>query len=166
MSIRQLTLGSGQYGIKRQVVHAPINVPNTVQCLPRNIPDVAINVHLKHRLVRKLSYKKSLVKELNIHKWLKHLEHSPLYKYVKIEIDCSHLANMQDDSDVDDDEIKPVPEVTDLKILCRRRLYSTQLCIPRSLTTELASSLTASTAASTLRWNLRKERRRILQLMK
>lgn len=80
MSIRRLTHGSGQYGIKGQVVNVPINVPNTVQCLPRNIPDdVAIDIHLKRRLVCKPSYKKGLVKKRNIHEWLKYLEHSPLY---------------------------------------------------------------------------------------
>ncbi|KAH7985975.1 hypothetical protein HPB49_026181 [Dermacentor silvarum] len=41
MSIRRLTHGSGQYSIKGQVVNVPINVPNTVQCLPRNVPDEA-----------------------------------------------------------------------------------------------------------------------------
>ncbi|MDD9361358.1 MAG: hypothetical protein PV344_00265, partial [Anaplasma sp.] len=88
MSIRRLTHGNGQYGIKGQVVNVPINVPTTVQCLPRNIPDdVAIDVHLKRRLVCKPSYKKGLVKKRNIHEWLKHLEHSPLYKYLKIKID-------------------------------------------------------------------------------
>ncbi|KAG0436708.1 hypothetical protein HPB47_017800, partial [Ixodes persulcatus] len=59
MSIRRLTHGNGQYGIKGQVVNVPINVPTTVQCLPRNIPDdVAIDVHLKRRLVCKPSYKR------------------------------------------------------------------------------------------------------------
>ncbi|XP_075748108.1 uncharacterized protein LOC142814051 [Rhipicephalus microplus] len=116
MSIRRLTHGSGQYGIKGQVVNVLINVPNTVQCLPRNVPDdVAIDVHLKCRLVCKPSYKKGLVKKRNIHEWLKHLEHSPLYKYLKIKIDWSRLANVQDDGDVDDDEIEPAPEVTDLE---------------------------------------------------
>ncbi|XP_075744754.1 uncharacterized protein LOC142803514 [Rhipicephalus microplus] len=105
MSIRRLTHGSGQYRIKGQVVNVPINVPNTVQCLPRNVPDdVAIDVHLKCRLVCKPSYKKGLVKKRNMHEWLKHLEHSPLYKYLKIKIDSSRLANVQDDGDVDDDE--------------------------------------------------------------
>ncbi|KAH7942322.1 hypothetical protein HPB49_022920 [Dermacentor silvarum] len=98
MSIRRLTHGSGQYGIKGQVVNVPINVPNTVQCLPRNVPDdVAIDGHLKRRLVCKPSYKKGLVKKRNIHEWLKHLEHSPLYKYLKIRVDWSRLANVQDD---------------------------------------------------------------------
>ncbi|XP_049514189.1 uncharacterized protein LOC125941262 [Dermacentor silvarum] len=116
MSIRRLTHGSGQYGIKGQVVNVPINVPNTVQCLPRNIPDdVAIDVHIKRRLVCKPSYKKSLVKKRNVHEWLKHLEHSPLYKYFKITVNWSRLANVEDDGDVDDDEIEPAPEVTDLE---------------------------------------------------
>lgn len=107
MSIRRLTHGSGQYGIKGQVVNVPINVPNTVQCLPRNVPDdVAIDGHLKRRLVCKPSYKKGLVKKRNIHEWLKHLEHSPLYKYLKIRVDWSRLANVQDDGDVDDDEYR------------------------------------------------------------
>lgn len=39
MSIRRLTHSSGQYGMKGQVVNVPINMQNTVQCLPRNIPD-------------------------------------------------------------------------------------------------------------------------------
>ncbi|KAG0440050.1 hypothetical protein HPB47_016423 [Ixodes persulcatus] len=116
MSIRRLTHGNGQYGIKGQVVNVPINVPTTVQCLPRNIPDdVAIDVHLKRRLVCKPSYKRGLVKKRNIHEWLKHLEHSPLYKYLKIKIDWRRLANVQDDGAVDDDEIEPAPEVTDLE---------------------------------------------------
>ncbi|XP_049273026.1 translation initiation factor IF-2-like [Rhipicephalus sanguineus] len=68
MSIRRLTHGSGQYGIKGQGVNLPINVPNTVQSLPRDIPDdVAIDVHLKRRLVSKPSYKKGLVTKSNIH---------------------------------------------------------------------------------------------------
>ncbi|KAH7942200.1 hypothetical protein HPB49_021821 [Dermacentor silvarum] len=97
MSIRRLTHGSGQYGIKRQVVNVPINVPNTVQCLPRDIlDDVAIDVHIKRRLVCKPSYKKGLVKKRNVHEWLKHLEHSPLYKYLKIRVDWSRLANVED----------------------------------------------------------------------
>ncbi|XP_077548785.1 uncharacterized protein LOC144162186 [Haemaphysalis longicornis] len=115
MSIRRLTHGSGQYGIKGQVVNVPINVPNTVQCLPRNVPDdVAIDVHLKRRLVCKPSYRKGLVKKRNVHEWLKHLEHSHLYKYLQIKIDWNRLTNFQDDGDVDDDDIEPVPEVTDL----------------------------------------------------
>ncbi|KAH6937268.1 hypothetical protein HPB50_026236 [Hyalomma asiaticum] len=39
-----------------QVVNVPINVPNTVQCLPRNVPDdAAIDVHLKRWLFSKPS---------------------------------------------------------------------------------------------------------------
>ncbi|KAH7952998.1 hypothetical protein HPB49_003327 [Dermacentor silvarum] len=54
--------------------------------------------------------KKGLVKKRNVHEWLKHLEHSPLYKYLKIRVDWSRLANVEDDGDVDDDEIEPAPE--------------------------------------------------------
>lgn len=47
MSIRRLTHGNGQYGIKGQVVNVPIDVQKTVQCLPRSIPDdAAIDVHI------------------------------------------------------------------------------------------------------------------------
>ncbi|KAH6932678.1 hypothetical protein HPB50_008703 [Hyalomma asiaticum] len=79
MSIRRLMHGSGQYGIKGQVVNVPKNVQNTVQCLPRNVPDdAAFDVHLKRRLVNKPSHKKGLVKKRHVHEWLKHLERSPL----------------------------------------------------------------------------------------
>ncbi|XP_037518933.2 uncharacterized protein LOC119395976 [Rhipicephalus sanguineus] len=36
MSVKRLAQGSGQYGIKGQVVNVPINVPKTVQTLSRN----------------------------------------------------------------------------------------------------------------------------------
>ncbi|KAH6924810.1 hypothetical protein HPB50_025537 [Hyalomma asiaticum] len=88
MSIRRLTHGSGQYGIKGQVLNVPINVQNTVQCVPRNVPDdAAFDVHLKRRLVNKR----------HVHEWLKHLERSPLYKYLNIKIDWSRLVHFDDD---------------------------------------------------------------------
>ena len=63
MSIRRLTHGNGQYGIKGQVVNVPIEVPTLVKCLPRNVPDdAAIDVHIKRRLGSKASYKRGLVK--------------------------------------------------------------------------------------------------------
>ncbi|XP_049268849.1 uncharacterized protein LOC125757360 [Rhipicephalus sanguineus] len=61
MSARRLTHGSGQYGIKGQVVNVPIDVAKTVQCLPRNVPDdAAFDVHIKRRLVNKPCYRKGL----------------------------------------------------------------------------------------------------------
>lgn len=57
MSIRRLSHGGGQFGIKGQVVNVPIDVQKTVQSLPRSIDDdVAINVHLKRRLLAKPIY--------------------------------------------------------------------------------------------------------------
>lgn len=96
MSIRRLTHGSDQCGIKGQVVNVPINVQNTVQCLPRNIPDdAAFDVHLKRRLVNKRLYKEGLINKQNVHEWLKHLEHSPLSKHLKIKIDWSCLVHFR-----------------------------------------------------------------------
>ncbi|KAH7949643.1 hypothetical protein HPB49_013204 [Dermacentor silvarum] len=114
MSITWLTYGRRTVRHQGQVVNVPINVPNTVQYLPRNVPDdAAIDVHLKRRLVCKPSYKKGLVKKRNVHEWLKHLEHSPLYKYLNITVDWSRLVD--DDGDVDDDNIEPAPEITALE---------------------------------------------------
>ncbi|KAH6930535.1 hypothetical protein HPB50_014662 [Hyalomma asiaticum] len=113
MSIRRLTHGSGQYGVKGQVVDVPIDVPKTVQCLPRNVADAAaFDVHIKRQLVNKPSYKKGLVKKRHVHAWLKHLEHSPLYKYLKIKIDCSRLVEQEEECDgkFDDHIIEPAPE--------------------------------------------------------
>ncbi|XP_049268911.1 uncharacterized protein LOC125757387 [Rhipicephalus sanguineus] len=68
MSIRRLTHGNGQYGIKGQVVNVPIEVQDLVQCLPRNVPeDAAIDVHIKRRLVSKASYRRGLVKKGTVH---------------------------------------------------------------------------------------------------
>ncbi|XP_075742043.1 uncharacterized protein LOC142794682 [Rhipicephalus microplus] len=87
MSIRHLTHGNGQYGIKGQIVTVPIQVPTVVRCLPRNIPDdAAIDVHIKRKLVSKSTYKHGLVKRSNIHAWLKHLENTPLYKHLNVQI--------------------------------------------------------------------------------
>lgn len=47
MSNRRLTHGNDKYAIKGQVVNVAIEVQETVQCLPRNIPDdAAIDVHI------------------------------------------------------------------------------------------------------------------------
>ncbi|XP_049268753.1 LOW QUALITY PROTEIN: uncharacterized protein LOC125757327 [Rhipicephalus sanguineus] len=115
MSIRRLTHGSGQYGIKGQVVNVPIDWPR-LDCLPRNVPAAAaFDVHIKRRLLNKPSYRKGLVKKRHVHAWLKHLEQSPLCKYLKIKIDWSRLvAQEEDDGKVNDDEIEPAPKVTDL----------------------------------------------------
>ncbi|XP_049522587.1 uncharacterized protein LOC125945065 [Dermacentor silvarum] len=67
ISIRRLTRGNGQFGIKGQVVNVPIGVPSVVECLPRMVPeDVAIDVHVKRRLVSPATYKRGLVKRSNI----------------------------------------------------------------------------------------------------
>ncbi|KAH6925557.1 hypothetical protein HPB50_007109 [Hyalomma asiaticum] len=113
MCIRRLTHGNGEYGIKGQVVNASIEVPKLVQCLPRNVPeDAAIDVHFKRRLVNKASYKRGLVKRSNIHSWLKHLETTPLYKYVNVKIDGSRVTQLDGD-EAECDEIEPLPEITD-----------------------------------------------------
>ncbi|KAH7959858.1 hypothetical protein HPB49_014416 [Dermacentor silvarum] len=116
LSIRRLTHGNGQYGIKGQVVNVPIEVPTLVQCLPRNVSDdAAIDVHIKRILVSKASYKRGLVKRSNIHAWLKHLEQTPLYRYVNVQIDWSRLDQFDgDDAECNDDEIEALPEITDL----------------------------------------------------
>ncbi|KAH6936732.1 hypothetical protein HPB50_021019 [Hyalomma asiaticum] len=103
--MRRLTHGSGQYGVKGQVVNVPIDVPTTVQCLPRNVPDdAAFDIHIKRRPVNRPSYKKGLVKKRHVHSC--HLEHSPLYKYLKIKIVWSHLVEQEEcDGKFDDDEI-------------------------------------------------------------
>ncbi|KAH7950419.1 hypothetical protein HPB49_023835 [Dermacentor silvarum] len=68
MSIRRLTHGNGQYGIKRQVVNVLIDVQELAQCLPRNVPDdEAIDVHIKRKLVSKASYRRGLVKKSSGH---------------------------------------------------------------------------------------------------
>ncbi|KAH7937157.1 hypothetical protein HPB49_008187 [Dermacentor silvarum] len=57
MSIRRVTHGNGQYGIRGQVVNVPIHVQATVDCLPRSVPDdVAIDVHSKRKLTGKPVY--------------------------------------------------------------------------------------------------------------
>ncbi|XP_075728276.1 uncharacterized protein LOC142769176 [Rhipicephalus microplus] len=118
MSIRRLTHGNGQYGMKGQIVNVPIQVPTVVRCLPRNIPDdAAIDVHIKRKLVSKSTYKHGLVKRSNIHAWLKHLENTPLYKHLNVYIDWSRLERFDDDDAVgtyDDDEIEALPEIIDL----------------------------------------------------
>ncbi|XP_075750649.1 uncharacterized protein LOC142817514 [Rhipicephalus microplus] len=118
MSIRRLTHGNGQYGIKGQIVNVPIQVPTVVRCLPRSIPDdAAIDVHIKRKLVSKSTYKHGLVKRSNIHAWLKHLENTPLYKHLNVHIDWSRLERFDDDDAVgtyDDDEIEALPEIIDL----------------------------------------------------
>ncbi|KAH7959409.1 hypothetical protein HPB49_010918 [Dermacentor silvarum] len=95
-----------------------------MRCLPRKIPDdAAFDVHLKRRLVNKPSYKKGLVKKSHIHAWLKHLETSLLYKYLKIKIDWSRRGCFEqqreeechDGKVTDDNDIKPALEVTDLE---------------------------------------------------
>ncbi|XP_075724105.1 uncharacterized protein LOC142766375 [Rhipicephalus microplus] len=118
MSIRRLTHGNGQYGIKGQIVNVPIQVPTVVRCLPRNIPDdAAMDVHIKRKLVSKSTYKHGLVKRSNMHAWLKHLENTPLYKHLNVHIDWSRLERFDDDDAVgtyDDDEIEALPEIIDL----------------------------------------------------
>ncbi|XP_075743733.1 uncharacterized protein LOC142802635 [Rhipicephalus microplus] len=118
MSIRRLTHGNGQYGIKGQIVNVPIQVPTVVRCLPRNIPDdAAIDVHIKRKLVSKSTYKHGLVKRSNIHASLKHLENTPLYKHLNVHIDWSRLERFDDDNAVGtyyDDEIEALPEIIDL----------------------------------------------------
>ncbi|XP_040359415.2 uncharacterized protein LOC121047852 isoform X2 [Ixodes scapularis] len=103
MSIRCLAHGNGQYGIKGQVVNVPMQ--ETVQCLPRNIPDdAAIDVHIKRQLMSKPS--SGLVKKRNLHAWLKYLEDSPLYKYLNIKVGWSLLAQFDNDVPCDDDDEK------------------------------------------------------------
>ncbi|XP_077560716.1 uncharacterized protein LOC144175511 [Haemaphysalis longicornis] len=121
LSIRRLTSGNGQYGIKGQVVNVPIGVPSVVQCLPRSVPeDVAIDVHIKRRLVSPASYKGGLVKRSNILAWLKHLENTTLYRGLNVRIDWSRLeqfdgdAATNNDDDDNDDEIEALPETIDL----------------------------------------------------
>ncbi|KAH7968661.1 hypothetical protein HPB52_010523 [Rhipicephalus sanguineus] len=71
----------------------PIEVLETVECLPRNVPDDAsIDVQINRRLVSKDSYRRGLVKKSTVHAWLKHLERSPLYRHRNIEIDWSRLS--------------------------------------------------------------------------
>lgn len=67
-SVRNLAHGSDQYGIKRQVVKVPIEVANTVQCRPRNLPENAFfDVHIMHRLIKKPSYRNGLTKKCPVH---------------------------------------------------------------------------------------------------
>ncbi|XP_077528147.1 uncharacterized protein LOC144139759 [Haemaphysalis longicornis] len=100
MSIRRLTRGNGQFGIKGQVVNVPIDVPSVVECLPRTVPeDVAIDVHVKRRLVSPATYKRGLVKRGNVLAWLKHLQHTPLYRAVGVRIDWSRLEAFDDDEE-------------------------------------------------------------------
>ncbi|XP_077564661.1 uncharacterized protein LOC144180144 [Haemaphysalis longicornis] len=117
MSIKHLPHCSEQYGIKSQVVNVPIEVPTLVKCLPRNVPDdAAIDVHIKRRLVSKALYKRGLAKKSTVHAWLKDLEKTPPYKHVNVKIDWSRLSQFDDDDvECDDDEIEPLPEITDLE---------------------------------------------------
>ncbi|KAH7950529.1 hypothetical protein HPB49_025331 [Dermacentor silvarum] len=125
MSIRRLTRGNGQFGIKGQVVNVPIDVPSVVECLPRMVPeDVVIDVHVKRRLVSPATYKRGLVKRSNILAWLKHLQHTPLYRAINVRFDWSRLDYFDGDEtaerkregeeerkeDDDDDEIETIPQ--------------------------------------------------------
>lgn len=125
MSIRRLTRGNGQFGIKGQVVNVPIDVPSVVECLPRTVPeDVAIDVHVKRRLVSPATYKRGLVKRGNVLAWLRHLQHTPLYRAVGVRIDWSRLEAFDEDygeggqgeeaAAIDDGDIETVPADFDL----------------------------------------------------
>lgn len=71
--------GSGQFGIQGQVVNVPIDVQETVSGLPRSVPDdVAIDVHIKQKLMSAPVYKSGLVTKGNINVWLEYLVETPL----------------------------------------------------------------------------------------
>lgn len=125
MSIRRLTRGNGQFGIKGQAVNVPIDVSKVVRCLPRMVPeDVAFDVHIKRRLMSPATYKRGLVKRGNILAWLKHLEHTPLYRAINVRVDWSRLDHFDDggereepqEDDVDDadGEFETIPEDFDV----------------------------------------------------
>lgn len=117
--------GNGQFGIKGQAVNVPIDVSKVVRCLPRMVPeDVAFDVHIKRRLMSPATYKRGLVKRGNVLAWLKHVEHSPLYRAINVRVDWSRLDHFDDggereepqEDDVDDadGEFETIPEDFDV----------------------------------------------------
>lgn len=66
------------------------------------------------------SYKSGLVKKQNIHPWLKYLENSLLYRFLKIKINWNRLVHFDDDeAPCKDDEIELTGEVTGIKDLAQ-----------------------------------------------
>lgn len=115
MSIRRLSHGGGQFGIKGQVVNVPIDVQKTVQSLPRGIDDdVAINVNLKRRLLAKPTYATGTVRKDHIKAWLGVLLQSPLYKYHNIRFNPHTFESLPPEGqEIDDNEVEKLIDVDD-----------------------------------------------------
>ncbi|XP_077560786.1 uncharacterized protein LOC144175598 [Haemaphysalis longicornis] len=118
MSTRRLTRGNGQFGIKGQVVNVPIDVPSVVECLPRMVPeDLAFEVHIKRRLLSPATYKRGLVKRGNILAWLKHLEHTPLYRAINVRFEWSRLEHFDDGETDEGGEGEPKDDDGDIETI-------------------------------------------------
>ncbi|KAH7945305.1 hypothetical protein HPB49_009277 [Dermacentor silvarum] len=91
--------------------------------------DVAIDVHVKRRLVSPATYKRGLVKHSNILAWLKHLQHTPLYRAINVRFDWSRLDYFDGDETAErkreeeeeelkeddaDDDIETIPQDFDV----------------------------------------------------
>lgn len=114
MSIGRLSHGGGQLGIKGEIVNVPIDVQKTVQSLPQSInDDVAINVHLKRRLLAKPTYAAGTVRKDNIKAWLDVLLQSPLYKFNNIRFNPQTFERLPDKGEIDEDEVEKLMGVDD-----------------------------------------------------
>lgn len=90
--IRRLTNGSGQFGIKGQVVNELIDMQETLHNLPREIAyDATIEVRIKRRLLSKPTYKMGLVKKSNMELLVAFLLDTPLYKHYRVSVGRAKL---------------------------------------------------------------------------